>query len=435
MSRTYIKDASGQVGQSITIKGFVHTLRRQGGISFLIVRDVSGMLQCVVLKANETAFATAADLSHESVVAVTGKVKAEAQAPGGYELEVETIEVLSTADPELPIPVVAEKGGGDSNQNARFDHRWIDLRLPEKRNIFKVWTQLERGFRQYWLENNFIQVYTPAILGAPSESGAEVFTVKYFDREAYLAQSPQFYKQMALASGFDRVFMVGPVFRAEPSFTTRHMTEFTGWDFEMAYIDSHHDVMATEEQLLISGFKSLEANIDPEVLGSEFKVPNAPFPKLTMAEAKERLAKAGVPSEKAGDLSPQEEREISKIIEEETGSQFVWITDYPIDVRPFYHMRHADNPGLTKSFDLLFKGIEITTGAQREHRHDILLKQAQEKGMDLELLKFYTDFFKYGCPPHGGVGMGPNRIIMQLLGLPTVKESAFLPRDVKRINP
>ncbi|KKS59617.1 MAG: Aspartyl-tRNA synthetase [candidate division WWE3 bacterium GW2011_GWB1_42_41] len=267
-------------------------------------------------------------------------------------------------------------------------------------------------------------------MNTASETGSDVFEVKYFDRKAYLAQSPQFYKQMAMAAGIERVFMVGPVFRAEPSFTTRHLTEFTGWDFEASYISDHSEIMSMEEDMLISGFKNVK-----EKLGSDIEVPSKPFPKITLKEVKKLLAEKGLKNEKVHDLSPEEERTLCEIIKEKNNSDFVFVTDYPVAARPFYHMHHEDDPTLTKSFDLLYKGVEVTTGAQREHRFEVLKKQAVEKGMDIASLEGYMNFFRYGCPPHGGAGIGPARIIMRLLELPTVKEATFLPRDVKRLTP
>jgi aspartyl-tRNA synthetase len=224
--------------------------------------------------------------------------------------------------------------------------------------------------------------------------------------------------------------MVGPVFRAELSYTTRHTTEFTGFDFEISYIESHHDVMAEEEKMIVQAFTRLNDKLD---LGLE--IPSLPFPKLTIKEAKAKLAKKGIKSEKASDVTSEEEIELSKMIKEETGHDFVFVTDWPIEGRPFYHMRHEKDPKLTKSFDLLYKGLEITTGAQREHRPEVLEKQAKEKGMDLEPLTDYINFFRYGCPPHGGIGLGPARFIMKILDLPSVKEANYLTRDVKRLKP
>lgn len=430
MKRVPTSEVMSHVGKTITIVGFVHAVRNQGKIGFLRIRDKFGSLQVVVLKNHEAAFTAMESLTLESVVAVTGLAKDAGSVPEKCEIEAETIEILSAAAPELPIPVAGEKGGGASDVTLRFDWRWLDLRLPEKQKIFKVWTALEKGSRDALIGEGFTQLYAPSIMNAPSESGAEVFEVKYFDRRAYLAQSPQFYKQMAMAAGFERVFMTGPVFRAELSFTTRHMTEFTGWDFEMSYIDSHHDVMDMEEKMLVSGFQSVKDEVMPELT-----VPAVPFPRVTFQEAKAKLKAAGLASEKANDLSPDEERAICTMMKDETGSDFVWIIDYPPDGRAFYHMRHADNPKLTKGFDLLYKGVEITTGAQREHRIETLEKQAQEKGLSLEGIADYLNFFRYGCPPHGGVGIGPGRIVMQILDLESVKEATFLPRDVKRIRP
>jgi aspartyl-tRNA synthetase len=263
-----------------------------------------------------------------------------------------------------------------------------------------------------------------------SEGGSEVFEVKYFDRKAYLAQSPQFYKQMAMASGFDKVFVSNPVFRAEPSFTTRHLTEFTGWDFELSFVDSHHDVMEVEEKLIVSGLKQVEEDLN---LGLE--IPTIPFPKIPFYEAKKILKDRGISSEKEGDMTPEEEREICKYVKEAHNCDFVFITDYPSSERPFYSMRHSDNPKISKTFDLLYKGIEITSGAQREHRVDVLEKQIKEKGIEIETVSDYLNFFRYGCPPHGGAGIGPGRIVMQILNLSSIKEATFLPRDVKRLNP
>jgi aspartyl-tRNA synthetase len=429
MMRTYIKDIYTKIGEKVIVKGFVQTLRNQGSIAFLILRDVTGTIQCVVLKNSADAFQTAKELTVESVISVIGTAKEEKQAPGGYEIQVEEIEVLSKAAPELPIPVMFEKSGEETDQPLRFDWRWIDLRKEERLKIFKVWTEFEKGVRNYTTENNYIQVYTPSFMSTPSESGAEVFEVQYFDRKAYLAQSPQFFKQMAMASGFEKVFITGPVFRAEPSYTTRHMTEFTGWDIELSYVDSHHDVMDELEKIFIAGFEEVK-KIVPTL-----EVPVRPFPRLTMKEVKELLAEKNIPSEREHDISAEEERALQDIVKEKFNHDFVFVTDWPIEVRPFYHMRHGENNELTKSADLLYKGLEIVTLAQREHRVEFLEKQAKDKGMDVESLKDYINFFRYGCPPHGGAGIGPARIIMKMLDMPSVKEVTFLPRDVKRLTP
>jgi len=434
MERTHVNKLSEKIGEEVLVQGFVEAIRNQAKIKFLVIRDVTGTIQVVVLK-DSPAFSKVDDLTLESVVSITGLLKEEAQAPGGFEIKVTDLEVLSKSAPELAIPVIYEKSGGEVDISKRLDYRWLDLRRPERQEIFTVWTLMEKGFRDYFLENEFIQLYPPSFMNAPSESGAEVFEVDYFDKKAYLAQSPQFYKQMAMASGMEKIFMVGPVFRAEPSFTTRHLTEFTGWDFEVSYIEDHLEVMSILEDAIISGFSAVEDGLDKNGSVLEIEVPSKPFPKMTMAEVKERLAVVGVVGEKDDDINSEEERKICEIVKAETGHDFVFVTDWPISSRPFYHMRYEENPESTKSYDLLYRGIEVTTGAQREHRLDVLKTQAQEKGLSLDSIKDYLDFFKYGCPPHGGVGIGPARIIMQLLGLPSVKEATFLPRDVKRLNP
>ena len=426
--RISLQSLREHVGESVKVAGFVHAVRNQGKIAFLRLRDESGSIQIVILGSNEPVFNLVKTLSIESVISVKGLAKAAKQVAEGVEIEAETLEVLSVCDPVLPIPVATEKGAEAVDVTKRFDWRWLDLRKSESHKIFSVWTVLEQGFREYWTSNNFTELYAPSLMSAPSESGAEVFEVKYFEKKAYLAQSPQFFKQMAMAAGFEKIFMVGPVFRAELSFTTRHMTEFTGWDMEIAYIDSHADVMDAEEALLKSGFKKLKA---ARLISEEITVP---FARIALADAKAKLKAAGIVSEKDHDLSPDEERGICQLVKTETGSDFVFITDYPPVGRAFYHMRDAAT-GLTKGFDLLYKGVEITTGAQREHRYDVLVKQAAEKGLTEASLSDYFNFFKYGCPPHGGVGIGPGRIVAQILDLPSVKEATFLPRDVKRLRP
>jgi aspartyl-tRNA synthetase len=428
MERVLIKDIKDYIGQDVLIKGFVHVLRDQNKIAFIIMRDITGQVQCVVLK-ECVDFIKIKEISEESVLEIIGFVKEEKQAPGGFEIETKTINILSLANPELPIPINSKKGGEETNSSTRLDYRWLDLRKPEKANIFKTWTALEKGFRDYLYSANYLQVYTPSFMNSASETGAEVFEVKYFEKKAYLAQSPQFYKQMAIASGLDRVFITGPVFRAELSFTTRHLTEFSGWDFEIGFVNSHYDIMDEEEKMIKAGFTELK-NILPEL-----EIPAIPFPRITLKEAKDKLKAGGLDADDDTDLNPEEERTLCEIIKKETDSDFVFVCDYPISKRPFYHMRHENNPELTKSADLLYRGIEITTLAQREHRFPKLMEQAKEKRMDLETLTDYLNFFKYGCPPHGGGGIGLNRLVMKLLDYDNVREVTFLPRDVNRLNP
>lgn len=437
MQRIHINKITEHIGEEVKIAGYVDTIRDQGNIKFIRIRDISGFVQVVFTKHQPEAFELAGGLAIESVVEISGLAKEEKQATEGFEIEAKSIEVLSEAAP-LPIPIMAKGDEGETEQSKRLDWRWIDLRKPQGILTFQVWTELEAGLREYWTQNQYIEVHSPKLISTASESGAEVFEVKYFDRKAYLAQSPQFYKQMAMAAGFERIFEVGPVFRAEPSFTSRHATEFTGYDGEISYISSHEEVMVEEEKAIafaLTRVKEKYGEKIKEVFGREVVIPSVPFPRITMKEAKKVLADMGVTSEKEGDLSPEEERKICEYAMNEFNHEFIFVTEYPVSVRPFYHMRSEEDDTLTKSFDLLWNGIEITTGAQREHRYDVLVKQAQEKGMDIESLQFYLNFFKFGCPPHGGFGMGPNRMMMKLLGIDNVRDMMFLYRGVKRLEP
>jgi aspartyl-tRNA synthetase len=436
MSRLSIAEAKKKGQGEVTLAGWVRNLRAHKGVIFVDLADISGIMQVVfVSNDNNDNYNLAEKLNLESVIEVTGVLQAKPAKKGAdssekdFELAVKEVKLISLADENLPIPVLT-KADNEANLENRLDWRWLDLRREENQLIFKVWTKLEEGFRDYFKAHNFIQIYTPCLMSTASETGSEVFEVKYFDKKAYLSQSPQFYKQMAIASGLEKVFTFGPVFRAELSFTTRHVTEFTGWDFEAAYLNSHSEIMDIEEDLLISGFKKVK-----EELGLDIEIPVKPFPKITFAEAKKKLAAVKIKSEKNFDFSTEEEKVLGEIIKKENNHDFVFVTDYPTEARPFYHMYYEDNPKLTKSFDLLYKGLEITTGTIREHRIEILEKQALAKGMNLDELKDYLNFFRYGCPNHGGVGMGPGRIIMKMLNLSSIKEACFLPRDVKRLTP
>jgi len=425
------------IGTTVHLAGWVQVIRAQSKIIFLVLRDYDGLVQCVVLPEHEEAFSVAKKISQESVITVEGIIVAAKQAQSGFELQVTALTVISAADPQLPIPVV-EKSENETDQAIRLDYRWLDLRKPQKLLVFKVWTHLEQALRDFFIEQKFLQIHSPKLMSSPSESGAEVFEVKYFDKLAYLAQSPQFYKQMAMAAGFERVFEIGPVFRAEPSFTTRHATEFTGFDFEISFITSHQDVIDIWSKAIAYALEQVKNKLGKEIqehYGIDVVVPSFPFPQLTMSEAKALLAKKNIENERDGDLSPEEERALGTIAKEQYGHEFVFVTEYPSSVRPFYHMRKEDDANATLSFDLLWKGLEITTGAQREHRYDVLKKQAKEKGMQESSIQDYLNFFRYGCPPHGGAGIGFGRMVMLMLNLESIREASYVYRGVKRLTP
>jgi nondiscriminating aspartyl-tRNA synthetase len=434
-TRTLIAELGEKVGQQVTVRGWVQAIRDQKSIQFVIVRDETGMAQAVLPKddpPSELNEAVSA-LTVESAVTIAGTVAADERVKlGGLELKLAALEVDAVAEPEVPI-------AADSALDKRIDWRYLDLRRPDRRLIFEVQTTAEYAMRDYWHKEGFVEIHTPKLMGSASESGAELFKVEYFEGVAYLAQSPQFYKQMAMAAGFGKVFEVGPVFRANPSFTSRHDTEFTSVDVEISWIDSHEDVMAFEERWLahvLSAVKETHGEQIASTFDTELVVPTVPFPRVTLEQAKELLREHGHEAPGAGhDLDPPSERALSAIVKELHGHEFAFVTDYPTTVRPFYHMRHADQPTLTKSFDLLWRGIELTTGAQREHRYEQLLAQAEDKSVDVGPIQYYLDFFRYGAPPHGGFGFGLTRLLMQMLGQENVREVTFLYRGPHRLVP
>jgi len=435
VTRTLTSELREKVGEQVLVRGWVQAVRDQKRMQFVIVRDEGGLAQAVLPKEEPPSELNQAisALTVESAVSVTGMVVADERVKlGGLELRIGGLTVESLAEPELPI---AE----DSALDKRIDWRYIDLRRPDRRLIFEVQTTVERAMRELWCRERFIELHTPKLMGSASESGAELFRVDYFDGDAFLAQSPQFYKQMAMAAGFGKVFEIGPVFRANPSFTSRHDTEFTSVDVEISWIDSHDDVMAFEERWLahvLATVKEVHGEQIEATFGTEVVVPELPFPRVNLEGAKQMLREQGhEPPGEGHDLDPPSERALSEIIREQHGHEFVFVTDYPTTVRPFYHMRHPDQPGLTKSFDLLWRGIELTTGAQREHRYEQLLAQAHDKGVDTDSIQYYLDFFRFGAPPHGGFGFGLTRLLMQLLGQDNVREVTFLYRGPHRLEP
>ncbi|MBC9927448.1 MULTISPECIES: aspartate--tRNA(Asn) ligase [unclassified Leucobacter] len=444
--RVKIKDLPALEDGVVRVSGWVEKVRDQRYVQFVVLRDETGAVQLVnggvlreadpenprsdILLARTT---TIAELTHGTFITVTGELQHNERVKlGGVEVQIETIEVVAAALPETPI-------ADDSSLDKRLDWRFLDLRRPEQQLIFRVQTTFEHAMRQVWVERDFIEIHTPKLMASASESRAELFEVEYFGEKAYLAQSPQFFKQMAQAAGFGGIFEIAPAFRADPSFTSRHATEFTSVDTELSWIDSHEDVMALHEELIVAGLTAVKEKHGEAILKHfkvEVTVPERPFPRIPLAEAKEIVKDRGyeVPRTDA-DMDPEGERQISAYVKEKYGHEFVFLTDYDASIRPFYHMRNEENPELTKSYDLLFNGTEISTGAQREHRIEVLEAQAIEKGMDPEELAFYLDFFRYGVPPHGGFGMGLNRVLMLLLHQTSIREVTYLFRGPTRLLP
>ena len=444
MNRTYVRDIKNNIGEVVKVQGFVENFRNSRAMAFIVLKDITGKIQVTIEKEQHPEMEAALDiLTGDSVITVVGKViENEYVKMGGIEILPDELFVESVAD-ALPItrkeiPATKKKQAVErSSIDQRIDFRWIDLRTDENQLMFKVQTAFVAAMREFLLGKEFIEIHSPKLIGAASESGSDVFEVKYFDRNAYLAQSPQFYKQMAMASGFDKIFEVGPVFRAEKSFTSKHTTEFTGFDLEFSYIEDYRDVMQLEAELLTYALEKVADKYGKEIeemFGIPVVVPKLPFPVVTLAELYDGLEKEfgyTVPDSEKGDLSTEAEKLSFEWVKKHYDHEFLFVTDFDAEKRAFYHMR--DEHGTPMGYDLIWRGVEITTGAQREHRYDILAKQAEEKGLAKDV-EYYLEFFRYGCPPHGGFGIGVDRMTMLLLGL-HIKDAMFIFRGPNRLNP
>ena len=425
--------------KEIVFEGFVDAIRNIKWVQFVVLRDNTGKVQMTIeksLESNKEMVELISTLPLESTVKVNCKVVMNPNVKlNGMELIPTKIEVTSKSENELPFNY---KDLENVNLDTRLDYRFIDLRNEKNMKIFEIQSTIVRYMREYLYNHKFTEIHTPKLIGTASESGSEVFEVKYFDRKAYLAQSPQFYKQMAMASGFNRVFEVAPCFRAENSNTSRHATEFTSFDVEFSYINSFNDVMNLEAEMLAYALSKTNEEWKDDIkniFGTEIKVPTLPFPKMALKDVyKELEERYGyvVPESEKIDLTTEAEKLVYKLAQDKFDHEFMFITDYPADKRAFYHMR--DENGILQGYDLIWRGVEITTGAQREHRYEEIVKNANEKGLG-EDVKFYLEFFKYGCPPHGGFAIGVDRLTMLLLGVSNVKESMFLFRGPNRLNP
>ena len=428
MKRILIEKAP--LNEPVKIEGFLERIRNTRNMAFLIVRDCSGSLQATIEKEKHPEWAELLErLTTESVVSLEGEICENPQVKRhGREMIPAQLEILSLA---APLPLTR-----DANIDTRMDYRWLDLRGEKERLLFSVQTCLVAAMREFLLNRAFLEIHTPKLIAAASESGADVFEVGYFDKKAYLAQSPQFYKQMAMAAGFERIFETGPVFRAEKSYTNRHTTEFTGFDLEFSYIESFHDVMQLEAEMLAFALGRVQERYGEAIsraYQTELLVPKLPFPVIPLAELYRELEKRygyHLPEAERGDTTTEAEQLSFRFSMEEFQHEFLFVTDFAQEKRAFYHMR---KDGVPQGFDLIWRGVEITTGAQREHRYDILCSQAEERGLG-EDVKFYTEFFRYGCPPHGGFGLGVDRLTMLLLGT-GIKEAMFLFRGPNRLTP
>jgi nondiscriminating aspartyl-tRNA synthetase len=430
--RTYTADATP--GDEVTVAGWIHEIRDLGGIAFLIVRDTTGKIQVKFEKdeMDEDLVETALDAHRESVISVEGTVEEEERAPTGVEVVPDSVEVIAEADPELPLDP-SEKVEADLS--TRLDNRTLDLRKAEVKAIFQIRAEALRAVREQFRDLGCTEINTPKIVATGTEGGTELFPITYFGREAFMNQSPQLFKQLMVGSGLERVFEIGPIFRAEEHNTPRHLNEATSIDFESAFID-HTEAMDACEAVVRAAYEGVAENCQDqlETLGIEdFGVPEAEFPRLTYEETIERINATGVLDDPLvwGDDLPTEGE---KALGEDVGSHY-FITDWPSEIKPFYIKDHDDDSELSTGFDLMHPSLELVSGGQREHRHDHLIEGFEQQGLEPEAFEYYTKMFKYGMPPHAGWGLGGERLVMTMLELGNIREAVIFPRDRQRLSP
>ncbi|MBP5475809.1 MAG: aspartate--tRNA(Asn) ligase [Methanomicrobium sp.] len=414
-----------------TVIGWIHEIRDLGGLSFYILRDRTGFLQATIVKkkAGEDVLAAAKEASRESVVKISGVVKESDKAPGGREIIPEKFEIISKAETPLPLDV-SEKVPAEID--TRLDNRYLDARRPKVAAIFRIRSEVTHAISDYFYKNGFINITTSKIVAAATEGGTELFPIAYFEKEAFLNQSPQLYKQMMMGAGFEKVFEIGPIFRAEEHNTTKHLNEATSIDVEVSFAD-HNDVMALLEKVINVAYEAVAENCQPQldILGTKLQMPSKTFPKLPYADAIDIAAgKIDEDIKYGDDLSSNAERAIGS----EMGEHY-FITDWPRSIKPFYAMPYEDKPDISKAFDMMHPKMELSSGAQRVHQYDLLVEQIKLKGLNPDNFEFYLKPFKYGMPPHAGWGVGMDRLITTMLDLPNIREGVLFPRDRHRVTP
>jgi aspartyl-tRNA synthetase len=430
--RTYAADA--EPGTDATVAGWVHEVRDLGGIAFLILRDKSGKIQVKFEKdeMDDDLVDTGLSVHRESVVRVEGTVEEEERAPTGVEVVPDSLEVVAEADPELPLD---PSGKVDADLSTRLDNRTLDLRKEEVKAIFEVRAEMLRAVREQFRDLGCTEINTPKIVATGTEGGTELFPITYFGREAFMNQSPQLFKQLMVGSGLERVFEVGPIFRAEEHNTPRHLNEATSIDFESAFYD-HTDAMDACEAVVRAAYEGVAENCaeELETLGLEdFSVPEVDFPRLSYQEAIERVNATGELDEQlvwGDDLSTEAEHALG----EDVGRHY-FVTDWPSEIKPFYIKDHDDDPELSTGFDLMHPSLELVSGGQREHRYEHLIEGFEQQGLEPEAFEYYTKMFRYGMPPHAGWGLGAERLVMTMLGLENIREAVIFPRDRQRLSP
>ena len=432
--RSLASIGADDVGRELSVAGWVEDVRNLGGIAFLILRQREGTLQVTVKKkGHEALFEKAVGIVRESAVAAAGVVQANKEVRNGWELLATSVEVLAPAAAPLPLPV-ADKVGAE--MDTRFDNRFLDLRKPERRAIFRVRAAVTDAIRAHLRRQGFVEVQTPKLTGAGAEGGATLFETTYFGKRAFLSQSPQLYKQMLMATGLDRVYEIGPAFRAEPSDTVRHVTEFTSFDAEIAWISGPEDYLRALEETVAYAVEAVrtEAKAELSLLGADPKPLTLPLRRVPYAEALELLRSSGRRVRDGDDIDTEGEKALGRVLADE-GHEAYFLTDYPTAIKPFYVMAKPDDPEYSLSFDLEYKGDEMASGGQREHRVDVLTDRMKAKGLDPASFEFYLKAFRYGMPPHGGWGFGIDRFVQKLLDLPNIREAILFPRDRNRLVP
>jgi len=432
-SRTYASDVIP--GETATVAGWVHEIRDLGGIAFLILRDTTGKLQIKFEKdeMDDDLVETGLGVHRESVLSVTGGVEEEERAPTGVELVPEEMAVLAEADPELPLD---PSGKVDAELPTRLDNRTLDLRKSEIQAIFEIRAAVLDGVRDAFRDLNCTEINTPKIVATGTEGGTELFPVTYFGREAFMNQSPQLFKQLMIGSGLERVFEIGPIFRAEEHNTPRHLNEATSIDFESAFIDDS-EAMDVCEAIVVAAYEAVAEgcadHLETLGLGDSFTVPDTGFPRLSYGEAIERINATGeldAPLAWGEDLSTEAERALG----DEVGGHY-FVTDWPSDIKPFYIKNRDGDETLSTGFDLMHPRLELVSGGQREHRHDHLIEGFEQQGLEPEAFEYYTKMFRYGMPPHAGWGLGGERLVMTMLDLDNIRETVLFPRDRQRLSP
>jgi aspartyl-tRNA synthetase len=431
--RTYTSDATA--GETVTVAGWVHEIRDLGGIAFLILRDTTGRLQVKLEKEemDDDLVETALGVHRESVLSFSGRVEEEPRAPTDVELVPESVDVLAEADAELPLD---PSGKVEAELSTRLDNRTLDLRKREVQAIFEVRGVVQEAAREALREAGATEITTPKIVATGTEGGTELFPITYFGREAFMNQSPQLFKQLIAGSSVERVFEIGPIFRAEEHNTPRHLNEATSIDFEGAFCDAH-EAMDVAELVVETAYERVAEDSPDQLealgLAEEFTVPEEAFPRLTYGEAIERINATGALDEQlvwGDDLSTEAERALG----DDVGGHY-FITEWPSEIKPFYIMDDADDETLSTGFDLMAPRLELSSGGQREHRHDHLIAGFEQQGLDPDAFEYYTKMFRYGMPPHAGWGLGADRLVMSMLGLGNVREAVLFPRDRQRLSP